>query len=222
MLIKRYKEFTEVEKFLEEIKKDCQPFLKLLKENEHVQSWGNKLKPILYRGIKNREGDFLKEKVRKERQSLDSGKHVDIKVMDDLFEEKFGIRPRSEGVFCSFDITQADRYGDIFMIFPIGDFDYIINDQWTDTMDAWLWYLDDAKDDLSDEEYKEFIEKWGELDSNKKIPSKYVKHVVDSHYYNDKFEHGIKHGTEMMVVCDEYYAIRYDKSIREKVINSIY
>jgi hypothetical protein len=81
MLIKSYSEHTELHNFLKQIKKDCQPFLKILKENETVKTWGSKNKPILYRGM-NREGNFLKEKVRKDRQSLDSGEHVDMKSME--------------------------------------------------------------------------------------------------------------------------------------------
>lgn len=217
MLIKSYKEHSEIESFLKKIEEDCQPFLKILKENINIKTYsgGN---PILYRGIKNRDDDFIKEKVRKDRKSLDSSKHVDIEKLDDMYQDKFGVRPRSQGIFCSFDASQADRYGDLFMIFPIGDFNYLVSESWEDTMDAWLFYLEDAKDNFDDEEMSEFINKYGEIEEGQSIPDKYIKDmVVDKTYFNQNIKHGIENGNEIIIICDEYYAIKDKGQYYQKI-----
>ena len=49
---------------------------------------------------------------------------IDANEIDsiDKFKEKFDIRPRSEGLFSTFDMYEAERYGRPFLVFPVGNY----------------------------------------------------------------------------------------------------
>ena len=47
--------------------------------------------------------------------------------LDDLFYSKFKLKPRSQGVFCTGDIDGTREYGRCFIIFPVGNYQYLWN-----------------------------------------------------------------------------------------------
>jgi len=104
------------EEFITKIYKDCKPFLK-----EIIPIY-RRTKDLLYRGMEYYDKkDYGKQRVRKGRtpSATPLADHI---IFDKAFNDKFGVRARSEGIFCSFDESLADQYGDVYVIFPIGKF----------------------------------------------------------------------------------------------------
>lgn len=76
----------------------------------------------LFRGMRNFEGNEKIIKTRKYRKPLHTPEHIH-KEADAIFENKFGIKFRSQSVFCTSDIDVASAYGDIVVrVEPIGDY----------------------------------------------------------------------------------------------------
>jgi hypothetical protein len=117
------------------IKRDCQLFL-----NES----GGK---VVYRGIHvNRSNGYLKpvnEKlddimyigtIRTDRIPLDSPKWLHD-TLNEKFKSDIGEPLRSTSLFVIGDIRQTEKYGNAYMIFPIGNFNYAWSDQTADPAD---------------------------------------------------------------------------------------
>lgn len=124
--IKKHEEFeklshdTQRSEFIDtwnKVRKECKPFLRLL-------TTGNKNKELLYRGLKYGVGDVGVNTPRKDRKPLDT-KAVMHKFFDELLEELYGWKARSEGVFASGSKSNAGSYGTTYIIFPVGKIEYL-------------------------------------------------------------------------------------------------
>lgn len=95
----------------QDIKEKCQPFIK--------ESGGRPL----YRGygINSKSKEIA---IRKDRKSRDTDFLVHT-LMDEYFDEKFGLRTRTQGMFTSGGKNQASVYGMPHYVFPVGEFKYI-------------------------------------------------------------------------------------------------
>lgn len=219
MLIKSYSEFTELEKFIALIKNDCKDYLDLLDNIKDVKTYFSNQRPLFFRGITNENDTFIKKQVRKDRKPLDSTNQVDNVLVDNVFEERMGVRPRSEGLFTTSNAELANKYGELYMIFPIGKFDYVTTNSWIDMIDAWTTYYETFLDyeATGHEDSKEFIDKYGSLENNK-VPRKWIEHIMDEYKKNELIEHAAKEGQEVIFICDEYYAIKDESSLYQEII----
>ncbi len=112
------KELLMFDEFWQDIKKNCQPFLKELGNNK----WGEFL---MWRGVKSGAPDFFTNKPRSDRKPSDTDQRVH-KVLDDTFNKKFGWRARSNSLFCTGNPDIAQEYSDhLYMIFPDKKYDYL-------------------------------------------------------------------------------------------------
>lgn len=123
--VNRYKveEYTEDE-FIEIIsilENECKEFI-----NEIKKSGAG---PI-FRGAKNIDDTYNRglgiKGSRSDRRPLDTKKDVS-ETLDNCFEEKFGIKLRSNVVFTSKLPNIASDYGKPYLFFPIGDYKYFWN-----------------------------------------------------------------------------------------------
>ncbi|WP_407305210.1 hypothetical protein [Acinetobacter sp.] len=151
------------------IQRDCKPFLS--------QANGG----LLYRGMRSAVGEkavvFSKKTPRTDRKP----RNTDIrlhKIMDDWFNEKFGVKARSEAVFCTGDFIDALSYGAAYAIFPIGDFKFI-----------WSEYINDL-----------FI-------AARRNPSTLLDTLKDANYKTTNLPEAIESDHEIMISCKEYYAL---------------
>lgn len=95
------------------IKEKCGPFLR--------QSGGQPL----YRGYGIAPGYRVREvPIRKDRRPRDTSPLVHS-LMDDYFDERFGMRVRSQGLFTIGNPSKTDQYGYPYFVFPVGDFRFI-------------------------------------------------------------------------------------------------
>lgn len=98
----------------DEIKENCQPFLRMTDQP-------------LYRGVDISVVGMIKAttaKVRKDRRPRDSNL-LSHRLADDWFYEKFKLRPRTQGLFCTSNKADANLYGTLVYVFPVGDFRYM-------------------------------------------------------------------------------------------------
>lgn len=138
---KRYKEEEyddeEFEEIISILEDECKEFLDEVKQS--------KVGPI-FRGAKNIDDTYTKglgvKGSRIDREPLDTRRDVS-KILDNFFEEKFGVKLRSSGVFASKLPTVASDYGRPFLFFPIGDYKYYWNPDVKDLygdMEGEHWY----------------------------------------------------------------------------------
>jgi len=169
------------EEILDIIEKDCKPFLadwRKLKTDKFILSGRS---DVVY---------FKKKQVRKNRKPMDTPLNMHL-LMDDWFYEKFGIRSRSNAVFCSFDETTASVYGYAFLIFPIGKYKAVSSK-----------IIEDLFNAIS------AIRRKGHKEE--KALGKELTKTLNIGNYTDKLTY---HENEIMVTCKEYYVI--DRSLTE-------
>ena len=163
------KEYETITSIIHDIQMDCQPFLKQVK-----YPWN-----LLQRGMRN-HSDLSYNGVRSDRKPKDTSVELH-KMFDDYFLKKFGIRLRSESVFCyRYHDPNNKSYGTQFMIFPVDEFHIYYN---PDVEDLFIHTGD--TDHL-------------EPDYFNRIASGYEKEKVNT----------VPNSTsEFMLYCTNYYAI---------------
>jgi hypothetical protein len=149
-----FKITPDFETILEILWKKCNPFLKdLLKP-----SWNG---DFLYSGRGEHKDVIMIKKVRDNRIPSDMNEELS-EIFDDVFYDKFGFNARSNAIFCTGDYNEAMRYGNVYLIFPVGKYKFIysktIKDLYTETvgigdLDKETWVLnklDDYKEELEE------------------------------------------------------------------------
>lgn len=117
---------TSFEEIIQLLNEKCTPFLKdIVKKGKDM--------PVIYSG-RNDTRDWFIKPVRKDRIPKDTPLHIHDKL-DDAFNRKFGFKARSNALFVTGRKGTATGYGKAYMIFPIGKFKYLYND---DIKDLWL------------------------------------------------------------------------------------
>lgn len=184
----------EVRKMAQAVYRDCQPFLKQIPN-------GKLNKHSLYRGMRN-DAPLL-NRVRKDRQPKDMKREVH-EFLDGFFFEDFGVRYRSQAMFCSPSMQMADEYGRVYLIFPKGEFDYSYSPKYHDLWVDWRKFVDVSPtfgNDMEPEVTKEMVRKFydaGDYVHNENFPGIWTAS-------NDSGDM-----VELMVHCDEYYAVPAD------------
>lgn len=143
-----------------------------------------------------------RKRVRRDRKPLST--HIDIhREIDNWFDDKFDIKARSSTLFCvgAKGWSSTSKYGERYIIIPIDEFRYV-----------WSWDIEDLFDDvitpkLSAHEAGPFKDKFndafGDFDRDK-----FTAEMNKLHYQTDGLEDAVRQGNEIMIACDEYYAIR--------------
>lgn len=165
------------------IKQKCAPWLEAAGTN------------FVYRGsgISSLSGigndGLFKGKVRKDRKPRDSTAELH-NLLNKYFYEKTGIKYRSESLFVSGDKDKGYEYGSkVFAIFPIGEFHYA----WSDEIeDPWV----ELEFNMTDEEK---VTRRQEFESHLEYD--------DPYKFDEGLEEAIESKNEIMIACDEYYAV---------------
>jgi len=183
-------------------------------------------------GIGTKELNFSSVVPKDNRETLNTPQLLND-LMDDLLEERFGWRPRKEGVFAYQTPTSSYSYGEPYMIFPVDGFKYVwspkikdfflmfskypaydFNIERLDDVKRYLNYynkLDRGKLEIYYNEYiKGFfdmsLDEWFELMTPEGIKAK-LKIMSDT--YIDKWMKKllISDEREILIKCDKYYCI---------------
>lgn len=178
----------------------------------------------VYRGLPERKnvGDRLLTKlnVRKDRRPMSSSKEVSA-MLDDILQEKTGIKFRSQSVFCAKSKRVATGYGVPYEIFPIGQYDY-----------CWSPYLEDAffqigrgeisvkfkreiKKVMDEEEMEpyEFMD-IEEISQDPKAILTAIKLIPNFWKFNTDLK-SVPDNHEIMIACDSYYAVATSIDVHE-------
>lgn len=211
-------EAENINDFLENVLlKECSQFIKATKKMSQK---------YLYRGMK--EGfDFKKFVPYKDRKPRDTNEILH-KQLDKAFNEIYGWKVRSQGVFTTGSIWEAKKYGDAFLFFPANRYKYIwspeIDDltEYVDSFDWALWFFNGKPDEMVEESYfDEYPEKMtdGYDDAHfqayrKKFDSMMeeemindIYEIVEEEYKNNQLKQAIQSGSEVVFNCKHYYLV---------------
>ena len=184
------KEREEAEKIVDLLMKDCKPFLTEIKGG--LKTYGG----YLYRGI--RGGAKIlpgftclgEVKPRKDRKPKDTPFYIS-RDFDIVFKDKFGWRPRSQGVFVTSDQFEARDYGLVHLFFPKGTYKYVwsleVKDFYSKTSRWWTPSVSVAPG--SDEYWED------------------IKDMVGT-YKQTGLKEAIKMRYEISFLCKSYYCIQ--------------
>jgi len=144
---------------------------------------------MIFRGMEKEHKPFLKKKVRLDNRNPMSSAQIKHERYNNFFEEMFG-EPFRNSLFVTGDYGQASHYGNIYMVVPIGHFD-------------WMWSPDinDLALDIP----------WPSVGGHINVPPSQdtVDTILGNANYtiNSNLGGAIQSGNEIMIRCDEYYAI---------------
>ena len=152
------KEREEAENIVGLLMKDCRPFLTEIK-SEFLKSFYPAYGGALYRGMRGSRKMMPgftclgERKPRKDRVPKDIPKDISDNF-DEAFENKFGWKPRSQGVFAISDQYKARDYGYVYVFFPKGAYKYLwsprVEDLYGKSFDLRHSDRDDYWDELVD------------------------------------------------------------------------
>jgi len=173
------------------IKKDCKPYLKQL----------NKLNFSNYnllRSGRRNVGYFKKLSVRMDRRPIDTPMDIH-NWLDNWFHKKFGIKARSQTLFCTSDISFAGSYGSsIYYIFPISNFEII----WSNIV----------KDIYNQDSFRMGLEIFQE---------RFLAGIRPNSYGKGDLQGALKSGNEIMLYCKEYYVLDDDGMNTELILKGL-
>lgn len=205
----RFKNYiTESDINIEEIQsiieKDCKPFIDDWKRL-NISKWLMSGRTV--------STQFKKFSVRTDRKPKDTP--IDIhNMVDDWFYKKFGIKARSNVVFVTFDPDLTEDFGELYLIFPIGQYKVISS---ASVVDLYMT-IEDAMYDImgSDFNIKTWSDKSYDPDGSnlkERVKEKIIK-LLDKGKYTTKLSF---HDNEIMLSCKEYYVVdkTYNKGLLE-------
>jgi hypothetical protein len=104
---------------IEVIQEQCKPWLSEVAGG----SLRNYLQNPFYRGLRGTEPNFFYKPIREYRRPKDTLLYVHDMLVDYL-KGKGAIANRDNSAFISAESDDAYRYGDVFVVFPVGEFNY--------------------------------------------------------------------------------------------------
>lgn len=155
----------------QKIEKDCKPFLDQVGDMHHY---------ALYRGMLKKD-QILELTVRQDRLPVTMNKQ-NHDVLVKVFKEAGYKANRNNSVFCTGNYQTAKEYGNVYQIFPIGDFSFTWNEN---VKDLFEWIYDHG------------------------FPER-VDAFVKSYHNNKYLKEAIENGNEIMIACEKYYAVHYN------------
>ncbi len=186
--------FTEddANKMVALIKRDCQPFIKEFK-------YQIERRRFLYRGMDSNI-TFATKTRRTNRKPVDMGHHLHDRL-DSYFNEQFGWKARSSGVFVSTSDKQSELYGTVYMVFPIGKYLYVFNPSVGDLYGIDAREIKNMYAIGQDKKYPErFQETWDRFE--RRILSGYTDTGLNMMLWD------FAHRVEVMLNCDKYYVVK--------------
>lgn len=178
---------------------ECKPFQKEIGFNGIFD-----FKP-LKRGMKNKS-NILIGNVRPDRKPTDTPLPIH-QFMDNWFYKKFGVKFRSNAMFAT-KSQSAQTYGDVYIVFPIGEFKYcystVVSDLYVDITSKIESKLSSHYAPLSKEKFNDFLSD----EDNVKFSLDIVEKLLsDSNFVNDNLKN-VTNYPEIMINCKSYLAIK--------------
>ena len=170
---------------IKRIQKECEPYLEAIDYNV--------LEYRLYRGMKGTNEPYMTGRVRLEgRKPQATGTHVHDAV-NEWFTKKFG-EPFRNALFTSSDPSFAADYGNLFIVFPTGNFSFV----WSEEVED-MYNLEYALDERVEQDKEE-----GNTDIMHSHIGDYMKELG---YRTSGFTSAMHSGQEIMIRTPVYYGI---------------
>lgn len=180
---------------IKSVRADCQPFLGLLRAGAGP----------LFRGEDANKRDAFIGEVRRDRIPRNMPRRLHD-AGDKWFSETFGVRYRGAGLFCTGNRAQAAQFGMVYMIFPIGGFQFCWSPK-VDDLHVWSKATGCVEIDPDTAKTKatitdaDFVLRLGALD-----------------YREDDLSAATASGHEVMVACRTYHALAMDNVTGEDAL----
>lgn len=164
------------------IRENCKPFLKLI--DNDVREY------IMYRGMEFSIDPIQRKKVRLDDRKPMSSSPIKHERYNHYFQEVFGA-PFRNSLHTTGDVSMAEYYGDPFVIFPIGEFEFL-----------WSPDVNDMTLDI----------RWPSVGGHINVPPS--QEAVDDklefagYRHNRDMAQAIKSGNEIMIRSKNYYAVK--------------
>lgn len=170
------------------LEKDCQPYLNKLSSRYFLKH------DLLISG-RNESKNFITKDIRQDRKPRDVYPEIH-EYIDKQFNKKFGIKARSQTLFCYSKVGDVSSYGNAYYIFPIGEFDVIWSKEWRDL------YSTRPYMDLGFEKYKPFF-----------------KDSILNTYEKGNLKKAINSGNEIMLYCKSFkcYMLKHSWSVTHEI-----
>jgi hypothetical protein len=223
MKFKQYltEETYTVKTALEMIYTHSTPFIKdLLKDGFNNKRYDE----LLYSG-RHESRDMFVGAVRKNRRPVDTSQYQH-ELFDRLFYKKFGIKGRSQALFCTGNAGVARNYasgGSAYMIFPVGKYKFLWSHEVTDLyknpyvdqiMEKYERLIGDTEITITqqkglppDEKRKQVEAVRPPLEKKRDVE---LTHDILSTYTTKMLMKAIDTRHEIMLDTDRYVAIKYD------------
>jgi hypothetical protein len=162
----------------------------------------------LKRGMKNKPKLFIGN-VRPDRRPSDTPLPIH-EFMDNWFYKKFGVKFRSNAMFVTKSRGSAQIYGDVYIVFPIGEFKYCysstIDDLYATIANKIESKLSSYYAPLTKEKFNDFLSD----DDNLKFALDIVEKILTESKYVDNDLKYVSYYPEIMINCKSYLAIKSD------------
>ena len=162
----------------------------------------------LKRGMKNKPKLFIGN-VRPDRRPTDTPLPIH-EFMDNWFYKKFGVKFRSNAMFVTKSQGSARLYGDVYIVFPIGEFKYCysstIDDLYATIANKIESKLSSHYAPLTKEKFNDFLSD----DDNLKFAIDIVEKILSDSKYIDSDLEKVSYNPEIMINCKSYLAIKSD------------
>ncbi len=205
MRLTHYLNENDIEEYttlISNIEDKCSQYLKSLRQSKNANN-------LLFSGRKKKD-KWFEGFIRTNRQPRDTPPVIHD-MIDDVFQQEFGIRLRSNSLFCINSLKTARTYGNIYYIFPIGDYN--------------TWYNSNVQDlyaHFNKYSVRKELDAMGGLNAYEPI----MDNLENEPDYKDRFKdylerlikrpYGYRKGLpdnpqiEVMVTGSNYYGINYD------------
>ena len=164
------------------LKKECKPFLRETKS----------AKDFMWRGLQVglQVSDIEKKVVRRGRLPSDTPMWLH-KLLDELFEDNFGWKSRSNSAFATGFRQQSMKYGMPFLFFPIGKYNYV-----------WSPDIEDLYEHLNIRKFREEL-------TPEQITEEWLEENIISEYIEKDLVKVVKKQlrNEVMFNCKKYYLL---------------
>lgn len=189
--------------------------LKIIKRDcSEIWNAYKKTGKFLYRGSNNLYHDFQLIKPRIDRKPKNTRPEIQ-KYLDNEFQKMYGWKPRTEGVFVTGNIGDANYYGEyLYIIFPLNGFKYLWSEKVVDLFANMPDFTFDAEEMMAhvNGEYKMVPLSKEETQAMNIDIEDQLKNIVIS-YSNRNLLKAIKSYNEVMIKCDGYYAFEYEQNV---------
>lgn len=195
--------------FIEHVIRDCKSFLNAKKPGE-----------VVYSGRKQSGANFLyNHPVRKNRKPLHTPQIVH-ETIDDWMKEKFDHRFRSDAIFVTGFYSAAEAYGDVYSIYPIGDFNFLWSSEIDDLYNDIISILR-SKLGISLLDIKSINNPSSKAKVNAAL-NKLDDELEELNYQDTNLSAGIDSGNEIMIISDSYHAVKVERGEALKIDKKIY